>query len=60
MNIPKECENCLYIKLRNVDAETRQLAWAPFCLQSGVPIKCEKAVSKCIVQRLKKPVFRGI
>jgi len=60
MNIPKEYEECLYIRLRNTDPETRQLAWEPFCLQSGVPIKCEEAVSKCVVQRLKKTVVRGI
>jgi hypothetical protein len=60
MIIPKECEDCLYIKLRNADPETIQLAWEPFCLQSGVPIKCEEAVSKCIVQRLKKTVVRSV
>lgn len=60
MIIPKECEDCLYIKLRNADPETIQLAWESFCLQSGVLIKCVEAVSKCIVQGLKKTVVRGI
>jgi hypothetical protein len=60
MIIPKECEDCLYIKLRNADPETRQLARESLCLQSGILIKCEKAVSKCIVQRLKKMGVRGI
>jgi hypothetical protein len=60
MIIPKECEECLYIKLRNTDPETRQLTWEPFCLRSAVPIKCEEAVSKCIVQRLKETMVRGI
>jgi hypothetical protein len=58
MIIPKECDDCLYIKLRNEDPETRQLARESFCLQSGVLIKCEEAVSKCIVQRLKKTVVK--
>jgi len=60
MIIPKECEDCLYVKLRNAGPEIRQLVWVPFCLQPAVPIKCEEAVSKCIVQRLKKTVVRGI
>ena len=60
MIIPKECEDCLYIKLRNAVPEIRQIVWVPFCLQPGVPINCEEAVSKCIAQGLKKTVVRGI
>ncbi len=42
-----QCEDCFYFKPRDADPETGELAWGPFCLESGKPAKCEIAVVEC-------------
>ena len=43
----EKCEGCFYFKVRDVDSETGDLAWGPWCLESGQPVKCEIAVVEC-------------
>jgi hypothetical protein len=50
----KECEDCFYFKVRDVDPETGELTWGPFCLESGQPIKCEIAIQRCETKGVRK------
>ena len=42
-----KCDGCYYEKPRDADPATRELAWGPWCLESGQPVKCEIAVVEC-------------
>jgi len=43
----KKCEGCYYFKPRDVDPETGELAWGPWCLESGQPIRCADEAANC-------------
>ena len=43
---PEKCNNCYYRKTRDVDPQTGQLAWGPWCLESGHPVRCKKALEE--------------
>ena len=41
------CEGCYFYKLRDVDPDTGRLAWGPWCLKSGQPVRCDVSVLEC-------------
>ena len=47
IGIRQRCEGCFYQKVRDVDQKTGELAFGPFCLESGQPVRCEQAVINC-------------
>ena len=49
----EKCEGCFYFKVRDVDSDTGVIAWGPFCLESGQPIKCEVAILECVIKGMK-------
>jgi hypothetical protein len=43
----ENCEGCYYCKPRDVDPDTKNLEFGPFCLESGQPVKCAIAGPTC-------------
>jgi hypothetical protein len=54
-----KCEGCFYFKPRDAELESGQLAWGPFCLRNGQPVKCEIAITECEIERIKNADFDG-
>jgi len=48
MGNQNDCEGCFYQKVRDVYPDTKKLSFGPFCLQSGQPVRCERAVFECL------------
>jgi hypothetical protein len=45
----ERCKSCYYRKARDVDPETGKLAWGPFCLESGQPVRCD-SILECEIK----------
>ena len=43
----EKCEGCYYCKVRDVDPDSGELRFGPYCLESGTPAKCGESVCKC-------------
>jgi len=54
------CEGCYYFKARDFDPEAGKIAFGPFCLKSGSPIRCEAVVNECDLKRKRNRQFNSL
>jgi hypothetical protein len=47
------CEGCYFKKERDTDPESKKIEWGPFCLKTGVPVRCEKEAKNCACKHAK-------